>query len=176
MTRPPRRVLLGAENGIADRCRVYRTPEALEVDLIDHYDIQRRRVFFDEVQLVTLHSRRGVWRASLGFVFLALGSGLAGMSMESDPASQNFLFGTAFGLVSMAVMAAFAQAWVVTVFGRRTRARMSFSFRPSRARRVYAEICQAAATAQAAVSAGEPTTPPAPPEPLPAPPEPDSPP
>jgi hypothetical protein len=175
MTRPPRRVLLGAESGIADRCRVYRTAEALEVDLIDHYNIQRRRVFFDEVQLVTLHSRRGVWRASLGFTLLALAAGLMGVSMAGYP-WQNFLFGTAFGLALLAVMAAFAQAWVVTVFGRRTRARMSFSFRPARARRVYAEICQAAATAQAAVSASDPTTPPAPPEPLPMPPEPDSPP
>jgi hypothetical protein len=162
MTGPPRRVLLGAESGIADRCRVYRTAEALEVDLIDHYDIQRRRVFFDEVQLVTLHPRRGVWRIALGFALLALAAGLLGVSAAGDPSAQNTLFVSALALALVAVASAFAQAWVVTVFGKRTRARMSFNFRSGKARRVYAEICQAVATAQTAAPQAPPEPPPMP--------------
>jgi hypothetical protein len=163
MTRPPRRVLLGTETGIADRCRVYRTAEALEVDLIDHYDIQRRRVFFDEVQLVTLHSRRGMWRTALGLALLALAAGLVG-APAYDNSLRNLLFGSALVLAVLAVISASTPTWIVTVFGKRTRARMNFSYRARKARRVYAEMCLAAATAQTAA-------PQAPPEPLPRPPE-----
>jgi hypothetical protein len=169
MTRPPRRVLLGTERGIADRCRVYRTAEALEVDVIDHYDIQRRRVFFDEVQLVTLHSRRGLWRVAAGLALLALAAGLLGAPMWNLALWQNIYFGAAFVLAALAIGSALTPAWIVTVFGKRTRARMNFSFRSGRARRVYAEMCLAAATAQTAA-------PQEPPEQLPMPPEPNNPP
>jgi hypothetical protein len=166
VTRPPRRVLLGAESGLADRCRVYRTAEALEVDLIDSYQIQRRRVFFDEVQLVTLHSRRGVWRTALGLALLAVAAVL-GAAADNSLSTRNLLYGSALVLALLAGLSAIIPAWIVTVFGKRTRARMNFSFRSGRARRVYDEICLAAATAQAAVSQE-------PPEPLPMPPEPSS--
>src|SRR5262249_31203720 len=56
---PRRRVFLGRDSTWAERIRVYRTDEALEVVYVSSFQLTMRRVFFDEVQLVTLHRSRG---------------------------------------------------------------------------------------------------------------------
>ncbi len=50
-----RRTLLGRGSTLSSRLRVFRTPDAVEVDEIEGYDVTRRRVRFDEVLLVTYH-------------------------------------------------------------------------------------------------------------------------
>ncbi|HYH47320.1 MAG TPA: hypothetical protein VEG34_16690, partial [Thermoanaerobaculia bacterium] len=62
--RQPRRYL-GRAQSLSERVRTYWTAEALEVDRADNYEIRRRRVFFDEILLVTLHNTRGVLVAIL---------------------------------------------------------------------------------------------------------------
>jgi len=175
-SKPPVRRLLGTESSLADRCRVYRTADALEVDLVDHYDIRRRRVFFDEVELVTLHSRRGLRGGVAVFGLMALSTGVAWQIVRSDPLSGAILLGLTLGLAALAVAAAFCPVWIVTVFGKRTRARMRFNLRPGKARSVYTEMCAAAVSAQEALLSAEMAPserPPGLPPPLP---EPDSPP
>lgn len=172
------RVYIGSSLGIAERMRVFRTPEALEVDSSDHYEIQRRRVFFDEVLLVTLHRGigGGVWPWILGI--LALFGGLIGaIAFAADEATVGSALLIATGvLAALTVASVFIPAWTVTVYGRRTRARMRYRFREGKARGVYAEICAAAAEAQQALAERHrrETPPPAPP-PL-APPTPPTPP
>jgi hypothetical protein len=145
--KPPVRRLIGTERTLADRSRVYRIEEGLEVDLVDSYNIRRRRVFFDEVQLVTLHSRRGsLWPVVL-LTLLAAGALLSGRAIQNDAPVGTILFAAAVGIGVLAVLAAVFPVWVVTVFGKRTRARMQFN-RQRKAQSVYAEMCGAAASAQ----------------------------
>jgi hypothetical protein len=159
MSERPQRVFLGSMLGVGERMRVFRTPDALEVDSSDHYEIQRRRVFLDEVQLVTLHRGLGggVYPWVLGGLTLFTGF-IAAVSFTIPDATEirnGFLLATAV-LAALAVASGFLPAWTVTVYGRRTRARMRYRFREGKARAVYAEICAAVAEAQS----------PSPPDPL----------
>jgi hypothetical protein len=171
MSERPQRVFLGSMLGVGERMRVFRTPDALEVDSSDHYEIQRRRVFLDEVQLVTLHRGLGggVYPWVLGGLTLFTGFMAAVMFAvpDSTEVRNGFLLATAV-LAALAVASGFLPAWTVTVYGRRTRARMRYRFRKAKARAVYAEICAAVAAAQQALAARQP--PPPQPPPLPSPP------
>jgi len=167
----PARRLLGTANGIAERVRVYRTAEALEIDQMEYYNVRRRRVFFDEVQLVTLHAKRGLMNGVILLGALALLVGLAATGVAKNGTAQTlaaFLaVAAAFALGSLASL--LMPVWTVTVFGKRTRARIRFRLRGGKARRVYEEICQATAEAQEAAAlrfaAQRPQPPPLPPMP-----------
>lgn len=173
MSERPQRVFLGSMVGVAERMRVFRTPDALEVDSSDHYEILRRRVFLDEIVLVTLHRGLGggVYPWVLGAVTLLLGfiAAILSATPELSEVRNGFLLATAV-LAVLAVASGFLPAWTVTVYGRRTRARMRYRFREGKARAIYAEICAAAAEAQHALAARQP--PPPQPPPLPPPPVP----
>lgn len=169
MTEPraPRR-FLGRARTAADRIRVYWTEESLEVDQADHFEIRRRRVFFDEIQLVTLHSTRGLLLALLPFSFALLFTVVA-LAASGEPSARNVFWLLAAFFAAVAVGLAAVPIWVVTVYGRRSRARMQFRLQ-GKARRIYAEICRAAADAQRALSqrlAAQAPEPPLPPPPLP---------
>lgn len=146
--RPVRR-LVGKAHSWTERVRVFWTDEALEVDQADNYEIRRRRVFFDEILLVTLHSTRGgvlPWVLAL----LAVPFGFFSLFSLGD-AGRMFLIVTVL-LGVLAAVVGLLPVWVVTAFGKRTRARMSFRMREGRAREVYAEICRAVAQAQRALA------------------------
>lgn len=165
--RQPRRYL-GRAQTLSERVRTYWTDEALEVDRADNYEIRRRRVFFDEILLVTLHDTRGALVSILPFC-LGLLSAIVALAMSDEPdASRGFWIAAAV-FAAFAVGAALAPVWVVTVYGKRTRARMHFRLRQAKAREVYAEISRAAADAQRALAqrlAEEIPEPPLPPLPL----------
>lgn len=146
--RPPARRLLGKAHSWTERVRVFWTDEALEVDQADHYEIRRRRVFFDEILLVTLHSTRGgvlPWVLALLAVPFGLLS-LAFTGAEADAGRVFLVMAVILGV--LAGIVAVLPVWVVTAFGKRTRARMNFRIREGRAREVYARICRAAGQAQ----------------------------
>jgi hypothetical protein len=89
-------------------------------------------------------------------------------SMDEPDASRIFWLIAAF-FVALAVGVALAPVWVVTAYGKRTRARMHFRWRQAKAREVYAEVTRAAAEAQRALAlrlASEIPEPPLPPLPL----------
>lgn len=143
-----RRRFLGRTHTLTERVRTYWTDEALEVDLADHYEIRRRRVFFDEILLVTLHSRRGVL-ASLIPLLLAILFALIALGASDNGLEVSLPFWALAALFfAVAVVAAALPVWVVTVYGKRTRARMHFRMRQGKARSIYAEICRAASDAQ----------------------------
>jgi hypothetical protein len=157
----------GSAHGLSERVRVYWTEKALEVDSSEGYEIRRRRVFFDEILLVTLHSKPGGALPWLPFGLAAL-VGLTSASMWSEPSVRDFLMWTAGGLFVAGVLVYFTPLWIITVFGRRTRARVQYRLREKKARDLFARICRAAAEAQGALSAQGPTLEPAPePPPLP---------
>lgn len=170
MNEQPRytRRYLGRAQSLAERVRTYWTDEALEVDQVDNYEIRRRRVFFDEILLVTLHTTRGFLISILPF-FLALLFLVMALAAREEPAASTAFWVGAALFAAFAVGAALTPIWVVTVYGKRTRARMHFRLRQARARAIYAEICRAAADAQRALAArlaGEAPEPPLPPLPL----------
>lgn len=159
---------LGRAQTLSERVRTYWTDEALEVDRADNYEIRRRRVFFDEILLVTLHNTRG-FLISVVPLCLALFCAVIALATRDEPdASLGFwIFAAVF--VAFAVGAAATPVWVVTVYGKRTRARMHFRLRQAKARGVYAEISRAAADAQRALAqrlVDEIPEPPPPPLPL----------
>jgi hypothetical protein len=162
----PRRRLLGKAYSISERVRTYWTDEALEVDEVDHYEIRRRRVFFDEILLVTLHTKRGgmiAWVPGLLAIFTGL---MALAAFFSEPTVGRVFAIITLALLALMVLALLIPNWVVTVFGKRTRGRMFFQLRQNKAREVYAAICRAASEAQRALALRLAAESP-PPEPLP---------
>lgn len=170
------RTYLGAAHGLAERIRVYWTARALEVDHLESYEIRRQRVLFDEVLLVTLHTKRG---GMLPWLFLGLGAfaGLCSvgplMTKTGSSVGQGIL-ATGLTLCALGVIVFLMPIWVVTVFGRRTKARVHFRLKERKARDLYARICQAAASAhrtlQAAMPVEQPRSDAEPPFPAPPPP------
>jgi uncharacterized membrane protein YeaQ/YmgE (transglycosylase-associated protein family) len=145
----PRRRLLATDHAFGERVRIYQTPAALEVDRIDVAGIQRRRVFFDEVQFVTLHRQRGIAGLAVTAVVLALVAGLVASRiwMSRTGLLALYLAAAVLGILGSLLL----PVWTVTVFGKRTRARLRFPLRSGKARRIYGEICRAAAAAQEVV-------------------------
>jgi hypothetical protein len=168
MSGAPVRRFLGSAGGIAERIRVYRTAEALEIDQMEYYNIRRRRVFFDEVQLVTLHTRRGMVAGAVlwGIAALLVGISTAGAARSGSlPVFLAITAALALGSLASLLL----PVWTVTVFGKRTRARIRFRLRGGKARRVYDEICRTVAEAQEEAAlrfaAQRPQPPPLPPMP-----------
>ena len=137
----PRRKKIGAAHGVLARQKVFRIPSGLEVDDIDHYEVTRRRVFFEDVVLLTRHRFRGV-------TFLLLTGLLTAMlgSFSILIARDDAIVGAwVFVLLCAPFLVAFIVRLVlgvdvVTVWGRRSRARMHFTFRKGRARRLFDEL------------------------------------
>jgi len=143
------RTHLGNASGVALRQRVYRTREALEVDEIDGYDVARRRVFFDDVLLVTYHQFLGwAFLTATGVLALLFGAISAATAMSDRRAGLvMFLisalpFLLAFGLRLLLKMDA------ITVYGRRSKAQIHYFLRKGRAREVYAQIGRAVRQSQ----------------------------
>lgn len=137
------RFLIGKRNGISSRQRIYRTPDAIEIEEVEGYDVSRKRVFFDDVLLVTYHQFFG-WAFLLGMgaligffglitVAAAMGDLRAGLFM--------FLLWVLPFLV-LFVLRLILRVDAVTVYGKRTKAQMYFWFRKRRARQLYQEICR----------------------------------
>jgi hypothetical protein len=158
------RVPFGKANSVAHRRRVYRTEEALEVDEVGGFEIARRRVFWTEVRLVTLHrARQGV--AAWVLAGLALVAGLAGLLTGPANTAAYVLYGVA-GLSAIGAMVGAAPVWVVRVHGRRTRAELRFRLRQAQAQQAYRDLCHLAAEAQWVLAARLAEQGPRPPDPL----------
>ena len=56
---PARRTLLGRRSTVSSQWKVYRSPDAIETEELEGYDVVRKRVLLDEVLLVTLHRTIG---------------------------------------------------------------------------------------------------------------------
>jgi hypothetical protein len=147
---PPRkdrrggRHYLGGAAGIALRQRVYRTREYLEVDEIEGYDVLRRRVFFDDVLLITYHRFLG-WGYVVAIGVAAVLLTVLAYAIGTDDRRAGLIFfalvALPFGILTVLRLALRVDA--VTVFGRRSKAQIHFQFRKARAREVYLQLCRA---------------------------------
>lgn len=132
---------------MAERMQVFLTPDGLEVDVTDHFEIRRQRVFFDEVQLVLLHRQRGGGPVPWVFAGLAAMSGLMALPFSFDSDLRNGCLAVASVFALFAAAGFTLTSRVVTVYGKRARARIRY-WRAGKAHEVYEEICRAAAAAQ----------------------------
>jgi hypothetical protein len=152
MTEPARRVFLGRDVSWAERVRVYRTDEALEVAYINTFDVSLRRLFFDEVQLVTLHRARGsrtLWLLVVLSALCALGTLIA----WSTPELANGFVTVTVIVFTWTLVTALIGSSIVTAYGGRARARIRFLYRPGKARRVYDDLCRRVGEVQGRIAA-----------------------
>ena len=138
------RTLLGRHDVLFFRERVYELQDALEVDEFTLTTIERRRVPFDEVLAASTHQRRGaVFLALTGFFALACGAGVAALLMAGEEAAivgAVVLGPLAAGFLFAFILRLALGVDVITVYGRRTMARMAFGYRKAQAREVFERL------------------------------------
>jgi hypothetical protein len=165
MIEPTPRKRIGRFNDIATRQIIYQTDYALEIDEIDQFEIARRRVYFDDILLVTMHSRVGVAFAVTMSVFAVLLLSIAAALQYGNEATAAMWFAgfSAPFILGLATRLLLKQD-VITVYGRRSKAALRFTFRKTYALEKYQEICDLARRAQDQIAAEvqAATTPPAP--------------
>jgi len=170
------RTYLGGEANLGGQRRVFEIEGALEIDENDFTQIERTRVYFDDVLGITYHQQIGVaFLVFTGvfaalFAFLALVIGAA--EREPAPAIVMGIFAVPFAVAF--VLRLIVKVDVITVYGKRTKATIRFSFRKERARSIYNDLTAKIRARQAKALAEMAPPPPAPsPEvPLPPPPPP----
>jgi hypothetical protein len=139
----PSRVPIGRNTALGTRERIFETDDAIEVDSTDQYEVSQKRVLFEDIVLVTWHRELGWgYLAAHAFVLtvfiviamivVAGGGGAVGATVVA-------LFGLP-SFVAILIRSIF-QVDVVSIFGRRSRAKIRFFFRKKRARELYGRIC-----------------------------------
>ena len=142
--------------------------DSVDVDQSVNYEVVKRRVFFDDVQLVTLHRERGLWfllaTGAWGLLWLAITIFIIAIDVKSWPVALGFLVIGAPAAIAFMLRLALGRD-VVTVFGRRSKAAVKFGmFRKQRAREAYGQICSAVRRTQARATRAESPTPVLPPD------------
>lgn len=141
-----KRERIGRWSDIATRQFIYRTDAGIEVDELDQFEITRKRVFYDDILLVTKHRYIG---PLFVVITMLLGTAFLTMGLFVHEKAALITFGViASPFLLMAFIRLTMRVDVVTVFGRRSRAQMRFIFRKGKARRLFDEISAAAREAQ----------------------------
>jgi len=148
----PNRTLLRRSRTILGSDAAFLTPDGIDVDSTQNYEIVRRKVFFDDVYLVTLHRERGAGFLVVTGLFAAFFLGVTILILAADssswPGAIPFLVAGLAFLVPFAIRLAMGRN-VVTVFGRRTKAVMRFRpFQDETSHSVYGQVCAAVRRAQ----------------------------
>lgn len=152
--RPARRTLLGRRTTVSSQWKVYRSPDAIETEELEGYDVVRKRVLLDEVLLVTLHRTIG-WPFVVTMVVLVLLCALITLGVAAVDRTVGLAVGAALvlPLLVLLVLRLVLGVEVVTVFGKRTKAEIHFWFRKRRAREVFSLVCRLARERQQARTA-----------------------
>jgi uncharacterized membrane protein len=136
---------LGRRVAFSHREYVYAARDCFEIDEVEGYDVTRKRVFYDDVVLVTRHRFRP-WAPIVLSGLLSLLAGLFAFSLhrEVGRAFGFTLFALTLALVTLTVLLVAVGGDAVTVQGKRTQARMDFVLRRGRALEVYRRACRLA--------------------------------
>jgi hypothetical protein len=144
------RTLIGTNAGVVSRERVFETGEGVEVDSTDQYDLSRKRVLFEDVVLITHHREAG-WGHVVGHTFVALVFlSIAAVTVSAGGGWIAASIISAFALPSIITIAIRSTIGidVVSIYGRRSRAKLRFTFRKKRARELYGRLCHRTRQAQ----------------------------
>ena len=150
-----RRVFLSSTQAFWMRQRVYMREDCVEIDELDHYDITRWRVYFEDVLAVTRHKIYG-WSF---VVAMCLINALLLLIMFAVSASGGGSIGALIMLIIAApfllllILRLVLRVDIITVCGRRTRAEMQFFLRKGKARRVFEDLVQRVSLTQAELEA-----------------------
>jgi hypothetical protein len=160
------RTLLHRSRTLLGTDAAFLTTDGIDVDSSQNYEVIRRRVFFDDVALVTLHRERGLafllTTGAFGTFFLAMAIFVVALNVEAWQVALPFAILGAPAFLAFLLRLAVGRA-VVTVWGRRSRAVLRFGiFRSGKAGRVYGQICAAVRRGQNAVNVPESPAPPLP--------------
>jgi len=150
LSAPGGRVLVAKVRGLGGQLRFYTTAAGFECDQFAQGELARRRMFYDDVRLVTLHR-------SLGWPFLVTNGALAvlGGALVYPLGRENLRWGlVAFAVVCLPFLVAIALRLLlgrhaVTLYGRRNRLQLSFGLRETRARAVFDAVRRRVAEEQA---------------------------
>ncbi len=126
---------------LAGQLRVYATDDALEFDDFAQGELSRRRIFYDDVLLLTRHRSVGWLVIVLTAVIAALFAVPAVALAREDLTTGLTVFALSGGpfVVALVLQAALG-THVVVVWGRRSRVRIPLGFRRGRAAELYEEL------------------------------------
>ncbi len=152
----PRRIFLGrarsASAGV--RQRVYEIPGGLEIDILEFYEIVRKRVFFEDVVFITHHKFYG-WAYLLLTALCSVPFLIAvALTLATNTATGTLvlLFFASLGGIPFVVRLLLGVD-VITVYGNRSKAEIHFQLRKQRARDLFRELCNKVRDAQTAAAA-----------------------
>jgi hypothetical protein len=142
---------IGRSLSLAGSELVYQTADGFEIRRSDHYRTEELRVFYDDVMLVTIHREVGAlyvtFTSLVSLFFLTFAAIFLLVDDDTWPAAVMFA-GLAAPFVIALLLRLLLKMDVITIFGRRSTARMRFGFRKQRAREVYGQVCAAVRQAQ----------------------------
>lgn len=168
------RTFLGRDQHLGGYRQVYRIEGGLEVDEHSFVEIERTRVYYDDILGITYHKELGVAFLVITGICSVLFLGIAGAiyaSTQELAAALVMVFFAAPFLLGVMLRLIF-RVDVITVYGRRTKARMRFFFRKALARQIFLNLANQTLARQeiaAAVSNPPPVAPAPEPPPPPAP-------
>ena len=163
MQTPAAKVLLGRNNQWGSKQKVYISTDCLEIQesegaslLMRSGNVLRKRLYFEDVLLVTYHRTYGFFFLGLfgGLFLLFSGAGAVIYFITSEPLPalmSILLYGVPCLIVFILRM--IFQKDIITVYGKRTKAELSFDFRKARAREVFNQICELVRHKQEALAA-----------------------
>lgn len=168
------RIYLGRDQSPAGYRNVFEIEGGLEVDENSFVEIERTRVYFDDVLGMTYHRQWGALflvAMGLGVLFFG-GIGALALAGDAEPG-----VAIVFALIALPFLAGFIlrlilKVDVITVYGKRTMARLRFPIRKARAREIYQDLERKIRASQAKAAASQPKPPPPPVPDLPLPPAP----
>ncbi|HET7437808.1 MAG TPA: hypothetical protein VFN10_24090 [Thermoanaerobaculia bacterium] len=146
----PRRTLIGRASTLATRERIYELPDGLEIDANEQYEVSRKRVFYTDVQLVTIHREKGVAFPLINYAFSAIWFLFAAIAFANggDVILPSVFLAIGMPTFILGTLRVIYGMDVVTVFGRRSKATVKFWFRKSAARALYGRLCAQVRQAQ----------------------------
>jgi hypothetical protein len=151
MKTPARRTRIGRSATIGTRETVYQTPDGIEVDSAQQFEVVRQRVLYEDIRMVTYHRQRGVaflvTTGILSLFMIFMGVAVASIGGDSWIGALIF-FAIALPVMIGFLLRAVLSVDIITVYGRRSKAVIRFPFRKVRARELYGTICAAARSAQ----------------------------
>jgi len=148
-----RRRYLGRNFSRYERIYVYLIDNGLEVDVSEGYDIQRVRVFFEDIRLLTMHTGRSRIAATISGVLMLVAlviSIVMWFHGGADSSSNYVVFSVLIWFILVPTLLYFLsclrQRLSICVYGHRSKATMQWYWRHELGRAVFAEL-KAAITA-----------------------------
>lgn len=135
--------LIGRNNTTGSRERIYESEDAIDVESNDQYELARKSVLFEDIVLITYHREIG-WpfvlaQTALLVMVIFVAGAVYSAGRDTKVAAIILMF--AIPSVVALIVRFSLQVDVITIFGRRARATIRFSFRKRRARELYGRLC-----------------------------------